>query len=197
MLTDKLLECWKEVITAFSIAGPVTIDRCYLTTEFNIIIYSLRGFCDASSKVYSAVIYLLIETDCGGSIKFVAAKSRVAPLSTQTIPRLELLSCLLLARLTSTVSLTLEPEINLDEPMCYTDSQVALCWIKGVTKQWKQFVENCIQEICRLVLVNCWKHCSSGDNPADIPSRGSGLESLQLKKIWWNGHSWLTGTRDK
>ena len=30
----------------------------------------------------------------------------------------------------------------------------------------------------------------------DIPSRGSGLESLQSKKIWWNGPSWLTGTRD-
>ena len=29
----------------------------------------------------------------------------------------------------------------------------------------------------------------------DIPSRGSGLESLQ-SKIWWNGLSWLTGTRD-
>ena len=101
------------------------------------------------------------------------------PLSTQTIPRLELLSCLLLARLTSTVSLALEPEINLDEPICYTDSQVALCWIKGVTKQWKQFVENCIQEIRRLFPVNCWKHCRSGDNPVGIPSRGSCLESLR------------------
>ena len=59
--------------------------------------------------------------------------------------------------------------------MCYTDSQVALCWFKGVTKQWKQFVENRIQEIRRLVPVNCWRHCHSGDNPADIPSRGSGL----------------------
>ena len=145
MLTDELLKCWKEVIAGFSTAGPVTIDRCYLTTKSNIIRYSLRGFCDALLKVYAAVIYLLIEIDCRGSIKFVAAKSRVASLSTQTIPRLELLSCLLLARLISTVSLVLEPEINLDEPMCYTDSQVALCWIKGVTKQWKQFLENCIQ----------------------------------------------------
>ena len=78
VLTDELLECWKEVIAGFSSAGPVTIDRCYLTTESNIIRYSLRGFCDASSKAYSAIIYLLIKTDCGGSIKFVAAKSRVA-----------------------------------------------------------------------------------------------------------------------
>ena len=30
----------------------------------------------------------------------------------------------------------------------------------------------------------------------DIPSRGSSLESLRSKKIWWNGPSWLTCTRD-
>ena len=82
VLTNELLQCWKEVIAGFSSAGPVTIDRCYLTTESNIIRYSLRGFCDALSKVYATVIYLLIETDCGGLIKFVDAKSRVAPLST-------------------------------------------------------------------------------------------------------------------
>ena len=68
--------------------------------------------------------------------------------------------------------------------------------LQHYTKQWKQFVQNRIQEIHRLVPVNCWKHCRSGDNPADIPSRGSGLESLWSKKIWWNGPSWLTGTRD-
>ena len=80
--------------------------------------------------------------------------------------------------------------------MFYSDFQVALCWIKGVTKQWKQFVENCIQEIRRLVPVNYWKHCHSGDNPWIFHLGGSGLESLQSKKIWWNGPSWLTGTRD-
>ena len=64
--------------------------------------------------------------------------------------------------------------------------------LQHYTKQWKQFVQNRIQEIHRLVPVNCWKHCHSGDNP----SRGSGLESLWSKKIWWNGPSWLTGTRD-
>ena len=84
----------------------------------------------------------------------------------------------------------------MNQCVSYTDSQVALCWIKGVTKQWKQFVENRIQEIHRLVPANCWKHCHRGDNPADISSRGSGLESLWSKKIWWNGPSWLTGTRD-
>ena len=50
VLTDELLEGWKEVIAGFSSVEPLSIDRCYLTTESNIIRYSLRGFCDASSK---------------------------------------------------------------------------------------------------------------------------------------------------
>ena len=91
----------------------------------------------------------------------------------------------------STVSSALEP---LCEPTCYTDSQVALCWIKGTTKQWKQFVENRTQEIRKLTSVNHWKHCCSEDNPADVPSRGSSIEQLRTKGIWWNRPSWLTST---
>ena len=195
VLTDELLEFWKEVIAGFSSTEIITVDRCYFTKESNGAKYSLQGFCDASSKAYAAVIYLLIESDGENSVRFVAAKSRVAPLSNQTIPRLELLSCLLLARLMSTIYSALEPEINLHEPTYYTDSQVALCWIKGTTKQWKQFVENRTQEIRRLTSVNHWKHCRSEDNPADIPSRGSSIEQLKTKEIWWNGPSWLTNIR--
>ena len=60
-----------------------------------------------------------------------------------TIPRLELLSALLLARLVSTVWHTLErvPSMTL-----YTDSRVILYWIIG-DKQWKQFLQNLVIEI--------------------------------------------------
>ena len=43
-----------------------------------------------------------------------------------TIPRLELLSALLLARLISTVQRAMGSEVRLGHVKCYTDSQVAL-----------------------------------------------------------------------
>ena len=54
----------------------------------------LCGFCDASAKVYAAVVYLAQVTEEETTISFVAAKTRVAPLQLQTIPRSELLLCL-------------------------------------------------------------------------------------------------------
>lgn len=43
---------------------------------------------------YAAIVYLVAELDDSRKVSFVASKTRVAPLKTETIPRLELLSTL-------------------------------------------------------------------------------------------------------
>ena len=60
-------------------------------------VQSLQGFCDASSGAYAAVVYLKIKNSTESIVNFVACKTCVAPTSKQSIPRLELLSALLLA----------------------------------------------------------------------------------------------------
>ena len=65
--------------------------------------YTLFGFCDASLRAYAAVVYLLMETENEHVVKFLASKTRVSPLRKQTIPRLELLSALLLAQLMESI----------------------------------------------------------------------------------------------
>ena len=62
------------------------------------------------------------------------SKARVAPLAGQTIPHLELLAALILARLVSRVQAALEPIVNVDDIFCWTDSMTTLCWIQGVDK---------------------------------------------------------------
>ena len=134
-----------------------------------------------------------METDSGTRVNILSSKTRVAPLSsTQTIPRLELLSAVLLARLIKTVSSALESEISWESITCYTDSRVALAWIRGVTKQWKQFVENRVIEIRRLTPTSAWNHCPGKENPADLPSRGLDPEELRRNTLWWSGPAWLT-----
>lgn len=61
--------------------------------------YDLHGFCDASEND-GACLYLR-SIDYSGNVKvqLICAKSRVAPLKSISIPRLELCGALLLARL--------------------------------------------------------------------------------------------------
>ena len=81
--------------------------------------------------VYAAVVYLVEEADDHKYSRFVVSKTRVSHLKAQTIPRWELLSMLLLARLVPSVMEGLKTRLNLEEPRCFTDSQVTLFSIKG------------------------------------------------------------------
>lgn len=52
----------------------------------------IHGFSDASQIAYAAVLYFRVEYLSGSIITHIcAAKSKVAPIKTVTIPRLELL----------------------------------------------------------------------------------------------------------
>ena len=79
-----------------------------------------------------------------------------------------MLSALLLARLMSNVTESLATRLDLEEPRCFTDSQVALFWIKGTGRDWKPFVQNRVNQIHGLVPVEGWAHCSGKEYPTDI-----------------------------
>ena len=94
--------------------------------EGDISSYQLCGYCDASLTAYAAVVNLGIQTSEGYYVRFVMAKTRVAPLKKQLIPRLELLSALLLLRLMEAMKSSLTPELVISSYHCFTDSRVAL-----------------------------------------------------------------------
>ena len=89
-LPDELLKEWRSLLADLKEAGPISIPRSYdYRVEETQSSYTLCGFCDASTRAYAAVIYLVTESDIDTEVKFVVSKTRVAPLRTQTIPRLE------------------------------------------------------------------------------------------------------------
>ena len=192
IVTGSLLEKWKCLLAMMKETRVITVPRCLLR-DVPLPCSSVRliGFCDASTKAYAAVVYVRLETEENVDVKFVAAKTRVAPVGGVTIPRLELLSAVLLSKLITGISSALESELQLDEAVCFTDSKVSLFWIQGVTHEWKQFVENRVNAIRRLVPPQHWRHCPGKDNPADIPSRGMSTMSLSESSLWLQGPSWL------
>ena len=189
-LEGECLGKWQTMIRELKAMPPVSLPRHYATdANGSITRVELHGFCDASERAYAAAIYIVFTTEVGTSVQLVAAKTRVAPLKQQTIPRLELLSALVLARLMASVSSTLA-DLKIDQIHCWSDSQVALAWIAGVEQTWKQFVESRVTEIRRLVPTSCWRYCPTSSNPADLPSRGVKPSEL-TSTIWYTGPKWL------
>ena len=122
-----------------------------------------------SKHLPNAAIYLRsVYPDGTITTRLLAAKTRVAPMKKQSIPRLELLGALILARLTKTIVTTLNRDID---PVYWVDSMTTLFWIRR-EKQWKQYVANRVKEIRCLSPKNHWRHCPGHINPADLPSRG-------------------------
>lgn len=191
-LEGELLNKWNHLVNDLKTSQPVVLFRSYFRgSRDETTNYRLYGFCDASITVYAAVVHLVEEADGRKCSSFVTSKTQVAPLKTPTIPRLELLSAVLLARLISNITNSLSTRIDLMEPKCFTDSQVALFWIKGIGRVWKPSVQNRVNEVRKLVPVECWDYCSGKENPADIPSRGLTPLELSVNQMWKNGPEWL------
>ena len=183
---------WQRLVTQLQGVKPLTLPRCYYAgTEGEVIASELHGFCDASAKAYGAVVFLRIVTTCASYVRFVSSKTRVAPLSEQTIPRLELLSAVVLSRLIHSVKEALSSEMKIDKLFCWTDSKIAWYWIVQSQKEWKPFVQHRVDEIRKLVPEECWNHCPGADNPADLLSRGMNCRELENSVLWWNVPSGL------
>ncbi len=164
-------------------------------TNRNVV---LHGFCDASEKAYGAIVYISYEAADGGiETTFIMSKTRVAPLKTQTVARLELMGALVLAKLSDYVlsqfSSTVECEgaLHVNEVHLWTDSEIALSWIRRPSATWKQFIRNRVQQIQELSDISMWRHCPGKENPADLVSRGVNLSDLKNNSFYWHGPSWL------
>ncbi|XP_064465083.1 uncharacterized protein LOC135376504 [Ornithodoros turicata] len=147
-------------------------------------------FCDASPTAYGAVAYTVMEDKSGTrSSAFLIAKTRLAPLKAQTIPRLELMACLVGGRLFAYLKAKFEAcptQIHF-----WTDSKIALCWIQGDANRWKQFVQNRVREIQDITNSAEWRYCNTKENPADMLTRGITADKLIDSQRWWTGPNWI------
>lgn len=158
--------------------------------------FQLHGFCDASSKGYGAAIYTVcLDKDNWNSVHLLTAKSKFAPLSGVTIPRLELNAAHLLIRLMARVTQNLW---GFESIHCWSDSEIALYWIYGTQRKQdklKVYVANRVASIQNKTeeVAAHWHWVPGEENPADLASRGVTPTMLVKSKLWWHGPEWLEG----
>ncbi|XP_025192697.1 uncharacterized protein LOC112592764, partial [Melanaphis sacchari] len=154
--------------------------------------YILCGFCDASEKGYAAVVYLRVTDPSGdASIYLLGAKTKLAPMKTMTIPRLELSGAVLLALWLARLKRILDSHLALSEVYAWTDSSIVLSWLNNPHTSFKMFVSNRIHQIQSTVPGCSWQHVRSEDNPADCASRGLSPSELRKCKLYWQGPRFL------
>lgn len=91
----------------------------------NKVEVQIHGFADASKNAYGACVYIrTVDKETKIHSNLLCAKTKVAPLKTQTIPRLELCAALMLAKLISTVEDALDT--NIDSVTYWSDSTIVL-----------------------------------------------------------------------
>ncbi|XP_063240264.1 uncharacterized protein LOC134541050 [Bacillus rossius redtenbacheri] len=193
---DDILSNWKNFNTQLSQLSSVTIPRLIRGQAGGS--YQLHGFSDSSEIGYAAVVYLRIDNPDGTVlVHLLIAKSKVAPLKVQSLPRLELCGALLLARLLHHVIDAYGATLHFSSVTAWTDSQVTLAWINSSPHELKTFVANRVSHIQELTRPEWWKHVRSEHNPADCGSRGLLPAQIVSHPLWWSGPSWLKKAEDQ
>ena len=187
-LEGKILDEWNRAIGELECLNTVRIPRCYFDPQSHPTEIQIHAFSDASNTAYAAVVYTRSSYENGNvQVRLLASKSRIAPIKKQSIPRLELLGAVILARLVDTLR---ESILGHGRIFYWVDSTTVLCWIKN-DRVWKQYVSHRVEEIRRLTSRDAWRHCPGTTNPADLPSRGMSGPDLSTAQIWWNGPQFL------
>ena len=141
----------------------------------------IHAFCDASLNACGACLYLRSKLDGVIKVALLCSKSRVSPLKSLTIPKLELSAAVLLAELLHNVAYTLPYDCSIH---CWSDSMVVLSWIKEAPSNFNVFVCNRVAHIQNLTDQMTWHYVPISLNPADILSRGATPEDLLKSEIW-------------
>ncbi|XP_043258500.1 uncharacterized protein LOC122400851 [Colletes gigas] len=158
-----ILSLWNIYMSQLPVLNNFVVPRQIIGN--NTLECRLHGFCDASETAYGACIYLrCTDAKKGTTTNLIAAKSRVAPLKTITIPKLELCAAELLM----------------------------LGWLNSPPHTLETFIANRVAKVQERTNAKDWKHVASSDNPADCISRGQlPLEFLE-NHLWLNGPVWLS-----
>ena len=85
-----------------------------------------QGFCDSFAQAYYAVVYVRAVCSHGVKANFWAGKCRFAPMKDLSIPRLELLACVLLSKQVVSVVNAVRLEVQVKILFCWMDSQIAV-----------------------------------------------------------------------
>ena len=186
-VSAELHDEWMSLFSEIMKLNEISFQRC-LTPDNHLGLPILCVFSDASKDAFGACAYARWQLKEGKyESRFVAAKSRVAPLKELTIPRLELQAAVLATRLSK--SIIANSRIQFQRVIFFIDSMIVLAWICSQARVYKPFVSIRVSEIQDSTDPAQWRHVPGEFNIADRLSRGTEVNMLMGE--WQHGPEFL------
>ena len=188
---DYELARWNKWTSKLPKLSKIVVDRCLKPENFDEIkLIQLHHFADASQTAYSAASYVkMVNASDEVHCAFLIGKSRLAPLKTMTIPRLELAAAVLAVKLNKMLQEELDMPIHAS--VFWTDSMTVLQYIANETRRFHTFVANRLAVIHDGSETCQWRHVNTDLNPADDATRGLAVEEMIQNDRWLVGPAFL------
>ena len=179
---------WLESLPAME---RFSIKRCYKPHEFGKVAdVQMHHFSDASELRYGTVSYLrFTDTYSNVHCSFLMSTTRLAPLKSLSVPRLELTAATLAVKLDKMFRRELEIPISCS--MFWTDSTSVLGYIENEDKRFHTFVSNRLTIIHDGSTPDQRRYVDSKRNPSDAASRGLSAKALLECDSWKRGPDFL------
>ena len=158
----------------------IVIPRTYSATSFSSVgSPKVYVFSDASEDAIAAVAYIKLDQELG----FVLGRSKLAPTSGHSIPRLELCAAVLATDVAVTVSRELD--VPFSNITYFTDSKIVLGYIYNQTRRFHTYVSNRVGKILNVSTSEQWHHVATDINPADIATRKCSAVLWDMSASTW------------
>ncbi|GFV12556.1 uncharacterized protein TNCV_4425091 [Trichonephila clavipes] len=183
---------WHQFLVSLENINNIEIPRRILVAFLEAI--EIHGFADASERCYGAAVYCKsknLKSETLVRLITHTSKSRVEPIKSLTINRLELCAAVLLAKLVKSVVAALQLETA--EIYLWSDSMIVLAWLRKEPMDLKTFAQNRVAKVQELYPNQLWRHVPTDQNSADLVSRRVDIDKLLQQKLWFNGSTFLSG----
>ena len=168
----------------------MSIPRCYHHRGFGTVERrEIHALSDASKEAIGTAVYLR-EVDGGGeiSVSLLYGRSKIAPVHSTSIPRLELCSAVLTTQAVKMIRKELDVEVN--EEIYYSNSKVVLGYIQNESRRFYIYVANRVQTIRNTTEPHQGRYIDTANNPADLATCCMSPDKL-MESRWLSGPEFL------
>ncbi|XP_055523114.1 uncharacterized protein LOC129717278 [Wyeomyia smithii] len=191
-ISEDLYERWQQWTSLFPKLDKLRIPRCYFRSAIpkNTNCLQMHIFCDSSGAAYACATYLRLETSSAVEVALIGSKTKVAPLKTLSIPRLEFKAAVLGIRMLETLQ-SYHSQLPISQRILWSDSSTVLSWIRSDHRRYNKFVACRIGEILTATDPTEWRWVPTKLNVADQATKWNSGPQLSTDNPWFRGPSFL------